>query len=105
MTNKNTNRCSNSFAIKDMLIKIRRKHATLLKPIKIRMLKNAECTDGDVGSRNTSVEYRPIHPLQGRFWQLGVKSTLCIPYDLMLPPCIQAQKGTNTKVIKALLWR
>lgn len=56
MTNMNTNRCSNSLVIKDMLIKIRRKHATLLKPIKIRKLKNAECTDGDVGSRNTSVE-------------------------------------------------
>lgn len=71
MTNKNTKRCSNSLAIKDMLIKIRRNHITLLKPIKIRMLKNAECTDGDVGSRNTSVEVQTDTSTPGKILAVG----------------------------------
>lgn len=77
-TNKTKNRCSDLLVIK-MQINTREKHITLFRPTKVKMLKNAKCNDEDV-------EHRLIHPLQGRIWQFLVKSTLCISYDLTLPP-------------------
>lgn len=45
--------------------------------------------------------HRLIHPPQGRIWQFLVKSTLCISYDLMLPPMSTMSTYSKEILIRA----
>lgn len=77
-----------------MHIETRRNHITLFRPTK-----KLKCWRMP-SAMMTMWRHKLIHPLQGRIWQFLVKSTLCISYDLTLPPMstyskeilIQAQK-------------